>query len=223
MQMLSSELTAADYDARVDRLLWSNATRAAQSLMPMTSLARRPVLEARLAYETKSADAAAKFSAAGQAALADSGLLLERAAALKAAGNSWGARDLLANRLPLSQPPAVPKEWLKTLLSYAQAAANDGQYDTAYKIASKANDALPASEAMADQDLTTRDHLAGWQHRHASTWPSARCHRNVPPLFNRSENTTNQVQGALLGRHGCQKGWRQRLGTALSQRSSPIL
>lgn len=159
MQMLSSELTAADYDARVDRLLWSNATRAAQSLMPMTSLARRPVLEARLAYETKSADAAAKFSAAGQAALADSGLLLERAAALKAAGNSWGARDLLANRLPLSQPPAVPKEWLKTLLSYAQAAANDEQYDTAYKIASKANDALPASEAMADQDLTTRDHF----------------------------------------------------------------
>ncbi|MFZ1564345.1 lytic transglycosylase domain-containing protein, partial [Sphingorhabdus sp.] len=158
-QLLSSELTPADYDARVDRLLWSNATRAAAALMPMTSPGKRPVLEARLAYETKSAEAAAKFSAAGQAAHADPGLLLDRAAALKAAGNSWGARELLANRLPLAVPPAVPKEWLKSLLSHALAAANDGQYDTAYKIASKANDALPPSEVMAEQDLTTRDHF----------------------------------------------------------------
>lgn len=78
---------------------------------------------------------------------------------MKAAGNSWGARELLANRLPLAVPPAVPKEWLKSLLSHALAAANDGQYDTAYKIASKANDALPPSEVMAEQDLTTRDHF----------------------------------------------------------------
>lgn len=159
LQMLNEELTSADYDARVDRLLWSNATRAAAQLMSLTSLSRRPVLQARLAYETKAPDAAARFEAAGAAALADPGLLLERANALRAAGNGWAARELLANRPALAHAPAAPKEWLKNLLSFAQAAEKDGQYRIAYQIASKATDALPAGEKMADQDLTTRDHF----------------------------------------------------------------
>jgi soluble lytic murein transglycosylase len=158
-QLISSKLNTDDHDMRVDRLLWSNATRNAAALMPMTSASRRPVLEARLAYRLKSPDAATKFDAAGRAALSDPGLLLDRANALRAAGNVWGARELLANRLPLTVAPAVPKEWLKSLLTFAQGAATDGNFESAYKIASKVTDALPTGSNMADEDLTTRDHF----------------------------------------------------------------
>jgi soluble lytic murein transglycosylase len=157
--LIGGKLSSADHDARVDRLLWSNATRAAAPLIPLTSAARRPVLEARLAYKLKSPDAESKFQAAGKAALADPGLLLDRASALRSAGNSWSAREMLANRSALSVPPASAKEWLKTLLSYAQGAATDGNYETAYRIASKAQDSLPAGRNMSDEDLTTRDHF----------------------------------------------------------------
>jgi soluble lytic murein transglycosylase len=157
--LFGNKMSAADNDARVDRLLWSNATRVAAQMMPFTSPTRRPVLEARLAYKLKSPDAEAKFSVAGKAALSDSGLLLDRAAALKASGNNWGARELLANRPALSAPPVLPKEWLKTLLSYAQSAAGDGSYETAYRIASKVQDVLPAGRNVSDEDLTTRDHF----------------------------------------------------------------
>ncbi len=157
--LFGSQMSAADNDARVDRLLWSNATRVAAELMPYTTPARRPVLEARLAYKLKSPDAEAKYAAAGKAALSDSGLVLDRAAALKASGNNWGARELLANRPALAAPPVLPKEWLKTLLSYAQSAASDGSYEIAYRIASKVQDVLPAGRNVSDEDLTTRDHF----------------------------------------------------------------
>jgi soluble lytic murein transglycosylase len=155
--MLGSKLTPSDYDARVDRLLWSNASRIATQLMPYTSEARRPVLEARLAYEVKSPDAAAKFAAVGNAGLSDAGMVMERVAALKAAGNGWAARELLANRPPLSAPPAIARDWLKMLLSNAEAAENDGQYDMAYRIASKLRDAFPVGTKIPELDLSTRD------------------------------------------------------------------
>jgi soluble lytic murein transglycosylase len=156
--LIGDKLSTADHDARVDRLLWSNATRVAGQIMPLTSPARRPILEARLAYKLKSPDAEAKFAAAGRSALTDAGLVLDRANAMRAAGNSWGAREMLANRPPLAAPPAMPKEWLKSLLSFAQSAAADGSHETAFRIGSKVRDAFPQGHNVADEDLTTRDH-----------------------------------------------------------------
>lgn len=156
-QLLGSKLSSADHDARTSRLLWSNATRAAQKWLPFTSSERRPVLEAQLAYELKAPDAAEKFAAAGQSALSDAGLLMERVASLRAAGNSWAARELLANRPALSAPPHVARDWLKVLLTNAEAAETDGQFDTAYRIASKLSDAFPAGTDITKLDLSTRD------------------------------------------------------------------
>jgi soluble lytic murein transglycosylase len=156
-QLLSNKLTAADYDARVDRLLWSNASRVAQQLMPFTSPQRRPVLEARLAYELKSPDAAAKFAAVGPSGLSDAGMVMERVAALRAAGNIWEARQVLASRPPLASPPLVAREWLRMLLTNAEAAEKDGQLDLAYGIASKLTDAFPAGTNITELDLSTRD------------------------------------------------------------------
>jgi soluble lytic murein transglycosylase len=156
-QMMGGKLTAADHDARVSRVLWSGASRTAQKWLPYVSAERRAVLEAQLAYELKAPDAAAKFAAAGDAALSDAGLIMERVNALRAAGNSWGARELLANRPPLSAPPHNGNDWLKMLLKNAEAAETDGQFDMAYRIASKLRDAFPAGTKIINLDLATRD------------------------------------------------------------------
>ncbi len=156
-QMMGGKLTAADHDARVSRLLWSSASRAAQKWLPYTSANRRAVLDAQLALELKAADASAKFAAAGQAGQSDAGLVMERVAALRAAGNSWAARDLLANRPALSAPPHVARDWLKMLLTNAEGAEKDGQFDVAYRISSKLRDAFPAGTKIIDLDLSTRD------------------------------------------------------------------
>jgi soluble lytic murein transglycosylase len=156
-QMMSGKLTASDHDARVSRLLWSSASRNAQKWLPYTSAERRPVLEAQLAYELKGADAADKFAAAGSAGQGDAGLLMERVNALRASGNTYAARELLANRPTLSAPPHVSRDWLRLLLANAEAAENDGQNDTAYRIASKLRDAFPAGTKIIELDLATRD------------------------------------------------------------------
>ena len=156
-QLMDGKLTAADHDARVSRLLWSNAARSAQRWLPYSSAQRRAVLDAQLAYELKAADAADKFAAAGQAGQSDAGLVMERVNALKAAGNSLAARELLANRPALSSTPHVARDWLKLLLANAEAAEKDGQYDLSYRIASKLREAFPAGTKIIDLDLPTRD------------------------------------------------------------------
>ncbi len=156
-QLMDGKLTAADHDARVSRLLWSSASRSAQKWLPYTSAERRPVLEAQLAHELKAPDAAAKFEAAGEVGRSDAGLIMERVTALRAAGNSWAARDLLASRPPLAAPPHVARDWLKMLLANAEAAEKDGQFEVAYSIASKLRDAFPAGTRIIDLDLSTRD------------------------------------------------------------------
>jgi soluble lytic murein transglycosylase len=156
-QLMAGRLTPADHDARVSRLLWSNAIRAAQRWMPYISPERRPVLEAQLALELKAPDAADKFAAAGTAALSDAGLVMERVAALRASGNMLAARELLSNRPPLSAPPHVARDWLRMLLTNAEAAETDGQPDLAYRIASKLNDVFPAGTDITRLDLATRD------------------------------------------------------------------
>ena len=141
----------------MERLLWSNATLAAQRIIASTSASRRPALAAWLATETKSPDAPTRLLEAGSAANAEGGLLAERANQMRGAGNGYGARELLANRSTLSVPPSVPKDWYKTLFSHASAAASDGQYDVAYRIASRVDDGVPDGLNLADQDITVRD------------------------------------------------------------------
>jgi soluble lytic murein transglycosylase len=141
----------------VSRLLWSNAIRAAQRWMPYISTERRSVLEAQLAFELKAPDAADKFAAAGNLALTDAGLVMERVSALRAGGNPLAARELLASRPPLSAPPHVARDWLRILLTNAEAAEAEGQPDLAYRIASKLGDVFPAGTDITRLDLATRD------------------------------------------------------------------
>ncbi|MES2783730.1 MAG: lytic transglycosylase domain-containing protein [Pseudomonadota bacterium] len=156
-RIAGGKLTSADHDARVDRLLWSGSTRGAERWIAYTSPQRRPAFAAALATRMKAPDADLKVQAAGALANSEASLLAARADAMRAAGNSFGVRELLANRGTLAAPAPVLKDWYQLLLTHARAAENDGQYDVAYRIASRVDDAIPAGLVLADQDLTTRD------------------------------------------------------------------
>lgn len=156
-RIAGGKLTSADHDARVDRLLWSGSTSGAERWIAYTSPQRRPAFAAALATRMKAPDADLKVQAAGALANSEASLLAARADAMRAAGNSFGVRELLANRGTLAAPAPVLKDWYQLLLTHARAAENDGQYDVAYRIASRVDDAVPAGLVLADQDLTTRD------------------------------------------------------------------
>ncbi len=157
LAMMGAKLSPADHDVRADKLLWLKATRAAERILPYTSAARRAGFSARLALKNRTGGADAFIGQMGGAASADAGVLADRALAMRAAGSGWAARELLANRKPLSQPPADPEIWYDTMLILAREAANDGQYDTAYRIASKVDDGLPAGTSVISQSLGLRD------------------------------------------------------------------
>jgi soluble lytic murein transglycosylase len=150
-------LTSADHDARVDRLLWSRSTRGAERWIAYTSPQRRPAFAAALAMRIKAPDADLKMQEAGALASSEASLLVAQADAMRAAGNGLAVRELLANRRNLAAPAPVLKDWYQLLLTHARAAKNDGQYDMAYRIASRVDDAVPAGLVLANQDLATRD------------------------------------------------------------------
>lgn len=156
-RIAGNKLTSADHDARVDRLLWSGATTAAERWVAYTSPQRRAAFSAALATRLRASDAELKIQAAGASANGEASLIAARVDAMRASGNSFGARELLANRGRLGAPVPVLKDWYQLLLTHARAAENDGQYDVAYRIASRVDDAIPAGVNMVDQDLTTRD------------------------------------------------------------------
>jgi soluble lytic murein transglycosylase len=157
VRIAGGKFSATDHDARVDRLLWSSATTAASRWIAYTSPTRRQAFYAALATRTKSPDAALRVQEAGSSANAEASLIAARVDVLRTSGNSFAARELLANRANLVTPAPVLKDWYKLLLDHAQAAANDGQHDVAYRIASRIDDAAPPGLVMLDQDLTTRD------------------------------------------------------------------
>lgn len=157
LAFMAGKLTRDDYDARADRLLWLGAVQAAMRSLPFTSPLRQPLFAARLAMKTQSADADALLANAGPAAIADAGLLAEVAEKMRASGNAWGAQQWLASRNRLAHPPQEPEKWYELLLKFARAAEKDGQYQTAYIIASQIDDALEPGIILSEQPIGIRD------------------------------------------------------------------
>lgn len=153
----SAAIAPADHDARMDRLLWRDATSSAQRQLALTSPARRALFEARLALRTAAPDASARTAQVETLGAADAGFLADRATWLRANGASPTARTLLANRQPLFVPPGDVEEWYEVLLTHARAAAADRQYELAYRIASKVDDAVPAGMDVSALPYGERD------------------------------------------------------------------
>lgn len=152
--------TSADHDARIEALLDSGdgAQRmAAMRLLSLASPARRPFYETRIALQTRTPDADSRLSMLGEAANGDPGILMDRANALRNAGQPATARALLARSRTLTSRPSDPEKWFETMLVMARASAADRQWSMAYQIASQLDDAYPAGTDVSARPYGERD------------------------------------------------------------------
>ncbi len=152
-----AQFTPADHDRRMERLLWDRSASAAQRQLAFVSPARRALYTARLALIRNDPQAEALASAAGDAVNHDPGYMLDRARYLRDRSNSAAARIWLGQSRDLSGLPFDPVTWLDTLLSFAQAAANDGQADLAFAIARHAEASFPPGTRIRDRAFDERD------------------------------------------------------------------
>ncbi len=150
-------LSPDDHDARMDALLWQNATALAQRQLAWTSAARRPVFAARLSFRTNAPDATSLATAGDATYAADPGYIADRTAWMRAAGAGASVRSGLANRRPLAALPGNVEKWYETLLTVAREAEHDGQYQVAYDIARQVDDAYPAGTDVSKKPYGERD------------------------------------------------------------------
>lgn len=154
-------LSQADHDARMDRLLWANATTAAARQMALISPARSAEFSARLALRTRATAAALRASEAEGSdpslTSTSAGYIYDKAGWLIASGRTSEARALLAAPRVLNAPPADPEKWLELLVAQARAARSGGSSQQAYDIARQVDGLLPAGAAVIDQSLGVRD------------------------------------------------------------------
>jgi soluble lytic murein transglycosylase len=157
LSLFSASLTSDDHLRHADVALWAGNATAAERILAYLPVTRRPVYEARVAFQRRSVDASARMGAADPVGVTDGGYLADKSRWLLSIADGLGARAVLANRAPLTAPVGAPERWFETLLSSARGAATDGQWSTAYAIASKVDDALPPGTEVSDQPLGVRD------------------------------------------------------------------
>lgn len=163
----ASALTGADHAARVDRLIWSNQTTAAQRVLGLVPADRRAPLEARLALRSRAVDADGRYQALSDAQRNDPGVVMDRAIWLRDGLQVDAARRLVADAATLPGAPVDPVRWMTFRLDLARAAARDGQNDLAYRIAAN-HRSFPLGRPLnswsdSERDkLTDLEWLAGW-------------------------------------------------------------
>jgi soluble lytic murein transglycosylase len=156
LSLFGAAFTTADHDARMEALLGNGDLQSAQRTLPFASAARRPLYEARIALQTRASDAPSRVAALGSVE-GNAGLIMDRANYLRSSGQSSAARSLLAQPHRLAVKPANAEKWFETLLVNARAAANDGQWSTAYQIASQVDEAYPAGTDVSTRSYGERD------------------------------------------------------------------
>ena len=157
MARFGTSMTPADHDRRMERLLLDRATTPAARQIAYVSPTKRPLFAARLALLRNDVDVGARIAAAGDAVNHDPGYMIERARYLRDRGNSQAARIWLAQSRDLTSPPFDTPYFLDNLLSFAQAASADGQYDIALAIAKHAEQAFPPGTRVRERPFVERD------------------------------------------------------------------
>ncbi|HTH28430.1 MAG TPA: lytic transglycosylase domain-containing protein [Sphingobium sp.] len=157
LSLFYTSLTSEEHLRHADVALWAGNTGAAERILAYLPPTRRPVVEARIAFQRRSPDAPARMAAADPVGVTDGGYLADKSNWLRANGDGLGARSVLANRMVLTTPVGTPERWYETLLSNARGAAADGHWSVAYAIASKVDDALPAGADVSEQPIGVRD------------------------------------------------------------------
>jgi soluble lytic murein transglycosylase len=102
-------------------------------------------------------DAEARYQAVIGKVTSDAGLMMDRARYLRAHNYDQAARDLAARQHDFIYRPADPERFNDLLLILANDAAQDRQWQTAYRIASQIDDVLPQGSNVSDQPIGIRD------------------------------------------------------------------
>jgi len=152
-----SQLTSADHDARMERLLWQRNTATAARHLSLTAPVRQPIFATRIALLTRAPDAATKLDLTAGMARGDTGLFIDRLTWLRLTGQEATARALLAAPRQLSTPPLDPARWLELLYGVARNAAAAGQSQQAFDIARQVDDAYPAGTVIRERPIAERD------------------------------------------------------------------
>jgi len=152
-----ASFTAADHDRRVDALLFAKKPDDAARFYSYTTPARRAAFAARIAMQRDSSDAEGLYQPVIGQVTTDAGLMMDRARYLRARNYQQAARDLAARQHNFTYQPADPERFYDMLLTLANDAAQDRQWDTAYNIARHLSDALPAGTDVSRQPLGIRD------------------------------------------------------------------
>jgi soluble lytic murein transglycosylase len=150
-------LTTADYDRRVDSLLFAKDGHDAALLIPWTSADRRASFAARAAMQNRDANAETLFQAVAARTSTDAGLLMERLRYLEDGGNDYSARLLAAQPHQFTYHPADPDRWYAMLLTLSSGAADDREWRVAFNIARQLDDAFAPGTDVSAQPYGVRD------------------------------------------------------------------
>ncbi|MDP9422202.1 MAG: transglycosylase SLT domain-containing protein [Pseudomonadota bacterium] len=152
-----SQLTAADHDKRIDALLFGKKASDAYRMLPYTTPTRRGAFGARIAMQSRAADAEQRYQAVIGQVTSDAGLMMDRARYLREGGYEQAARDLFARTHNFTYKPADPDRFLDMMVLLSKAAAGDRQWQTAYNIATQVDDLFPAGADISLKGYDVRD------------------------------------------------------------------
>jgi soluble lytic murein transglycosylase len=149
--------TRGDQDRRADALLFAKKPDDAARFLTAVSPARQASFAARVAMQQDAPDAEARYQLVISAVTSDAGLMIDRARYLRTHNFDQAARDLAARPHNFVYRPADPERFFDMLLVLANDAAQDRQWQTAFRIASQIDDVLPQGANVSDEPIGLRD------------------------------------------------------------------
>ena len=152
-----SQLTPADHDRRTDALLFGKKASDAYRMLPWTSPTRRGAFNARIAMQSRAADAEQRYQGVIGQVTTDAGLMMDRARFLRESGYEQAARQLFARPHNFTHKPADPDRFLDMMVLLSKASVGDRQWQYAYDIARQVDDVFAPGVDISLKSYGVRD------------------------------------------------------------------
>ncbi|HVF37449.1 MAG TPA: lytic transglycosylase domain-containing protein [Sphingomicrobium sp.] len=152
-----SQFTADDHDRRIDALLFAKKTSDAHRMLPWASPARRGAHWARIAMQSRSADAEQRYQAVVGQVTTDAGLMMDRTRYLRDSGYETPARQLIARPHNFTYRPIDEERFLDMMQLLAKGAAGDRQWQLAYDIGRQVDAAFAPGTDISTKSYAIRD------------------------------------------------------------------
>lgn len=181
LYLFGSSFTRADHDARMDALLWANATAQAERQIAYVSPEARNGFMERLAILQGMAPGSLGVPTSPDA-MRDTGYVYNRVRQARLAGNLGGAIQILSTRPVATKPALLPERWIAEMLTAARGAGASA----AVRIAASVDDAFPAGTDVSRLGYKLRDDYTSlmWLGGTKALWSLGDA-RDAAPLFYR--------------------------------------